>query len=338
MNVDFWQSSGWRLLERREDGHHVVTDDFLRAYVLRPELRPVEESCPAERQLHAALLAAPRQPITPVGLLRLKDRDARENYEVFAAFRDHLLRHATLEDAYLGLVLAGNRKVPSLFVDQLAHALLRGILDGCTDGLRLRAAECLFRSQSVTIQDGAVLLADEETVEMRAKDGGLGAFGRLLVEAQAPLRRVELDVLSESNAESYLARSDRFDTVLDVSFTRPGLDALCRVLEAWVRHFLAVEASIQPLQSVRDERWRWHVGLDAEATAILNDLYAGQELGEDRQARLLSLFRIEIKDQALVRMDVRGRPVYMAMAQDAARRLRLKPQNLLASLPLGEAG
>jgi hypothetical protein len=35
---------------------------------------------------------------------------------------------------------------------------------------------------------------------------------------------------------------------------------------------------------------------------------------------------------------VRGRPVYMAMAQDAQARLRLKPQNLLVNLPLPEAG
>ena len=106
--------------------------------------------------------------------------------------------------------------------------------------------------------------------------------------------------------------------MLDVSFTRPGLDALCRVLEAWVRHFLAVEVGIQPLQAVRDAQWRWHLGLDAEATALLNDARRpASEVDEERQARLLSLFRLEIKDAELVRVDVRGRPVYMGMAQDA---------------------
>ena len=119
----------------------------------------------------------------------------------------------------------------------MAHAILRGILDGCRDGLRLRAAECLFRAQSVTIQDGAILLADADTVSLHARHGGLGSLGQLLVEAQAPVRAIELDVLGQANAADYLGRSDRFDTVLDVSFTRPGLDALCRVLEAWVRHF-----------------------------------------------------------------------------------------------------
>jgi hypothetical protein len=336
--LDFWRSSGWHLLDRREDGRHFATDGFLRAYLLRPELRPVDESCAAERALHAALLEAPRQPITPVGLLRLKDPDARENYGVFAAFRDLLLAQPTLEDAYLALALGQAGGVPPLFAEHLAHAILRGVLDGCADGLRLRAAECLFRAQSVTVHEGAVLLADADTVELHARTGGLGSLGQLLVETQAPVRQVELDVLGEGNAATYLERSDRFDTVLDVSFTRPGLDALCRVLEAWVRHFLGIAVGVQPLQSVRDERWRWHVGLDAEATVLLDALYAGEELDEERQARMLSLFRLELKDPDVVRVDVRGRPVYMGMARDARARLRLKPQNLLVNLPLAEAG
>ena len=335
---DFWRSSGWHLLDRRGDGRHLATDGFLRAYLLRPELRPVDVSCAAERALHAALLEAPRQPITPVGLLRLRDPDARENYGVFAAFRDLLLCQPTLEDAYLALALGAAGGVPPLFAEHLAHAILRGVLDGCADGLRLRAAECLFRAQSVTVQEGAVLLADADTVDLHARTGGLGSLGQLLVEDRAPARQVELDVLGEGNAATYPERSDRFDTVLDVSFTRPGLDALCRVLEAWVRHFLGVQVSVQPLQSVRDERWRWHIGLDAEATALLNALYAGEELDEERQARMLSLFRLEFKDPGVARVDVRGRPVYMGMARDARARLRLKPQNLLVNLPLAEAG
>ena len=334
---EFWRGSGWRLLKRDARGRHLVTDDFLRAYLLRPELVPVEESCAAERALHAAVIEAPRRPVTPVHMVALADPDARENWGVFLAFRERLLRHTSLEDAYLDLVLDPSPRVPPLLLDQLAHAILRGVLDGCGDGLRLRAAECLFRTQKVTLRDGAVLLADEEMVEMHAASGGLGGLGRLLVEAGAPLRTVELDVLSEENAAGYAARSDRFDTVLDVSFTRPGLDALCRVLEAWVAHFLDISVSIQPLQTVRDERWAWHTGLDAEATGLLNDLYAGREPGEARLSRLISLFRLEFCDASLVRPGLAGRPVYLGMARDARDRLRLKPQNLLVNLPLAGA-
>ncbi|MEY4448343.1 MAG: hypothetical protein RLZZ433_1358, partial [Pseudomonadota bacterium] len=34
--------------------------------------------------------------------------------------------------------------------------------------------------------------------------------------------------------------------------------------------------------------------------------------------------------------DVRGKPVYLAMAVDAHQRLKLKPQNLLLNLPLAK--
>ena len=315
---DFWRSSGWHLLERDARGRHVVTDAFLRAYLARPELAPEADACPAERALHATLVEAPRRPITPVHLVALADPDARENWAVFAAFRDRLLRQPTLEDAYLSLVQDPSPKVPPLLLDHLVHAVLRGVLDGTGDPFRLRAAECLFRAQRVTLAEGAVLLGDEEMVEARA--AGEGA--------------AELEVLREENAAGYFVRSDRFDTVLDVSFTRPGLDGLCRVLEAWVRHFLAVEVRVQPQQAVSDERWAWHTGLDAESSALLNDLYAERDPGEERRARLLALFRLEFRDPVAVRPGMEGRPVYLGVAQDARGRLRLKPQNLLVNLPL----
>jgi hypothetical protein len=76
------------------------------------------------------------------------------------------------------------------------------------------------------------------------------------------------------------------------------------------------------------------VGLDAQASAILNDLYTGAEVVEDRMRRLLCLFRLEFLDPAEMRAEVAGRPVYLAMAMDEQNRLRLKPQNLLLNLPL----
>ncbi|MCS6878321.1 MAG: DUF6352 family protein [Geminicoccaceae bacterium] len=334
---DFWRTSGWKLLARDDAGRHHITDAFLAAWLHRPELVPPEDACPAERALHRALLEQPRRPVTPVALVAIRDPDARENWEVFAAFRDHLLAHPTLEDAYLALFL-GEVRFPALFLDQIVHALLRGILDGTEDPFRVRAAECLFREQRVTIREGAVLLADAETIEFHARTGGFGGLGALLREAGAPMRAVELDVLTAENAQGYWARSDRFDTVLDLTFGREGLDALCRVLEAWIGHMLGVATRIQPVQRIRDERWSWHVGLDAEATAILNDLWEGREVEEDRLSQLLALFRLEFRDPSVVLPALRGKPVYLALARDARGRVRLKPQNLLVNLPLAEAG
>jgi len=335
---DFWQSAGAHLLVRDDDGRLTVTDDFLRAYFARPEIVPVEESCAAERALHAALIAEPRLEVPAERLKALADPDARENYEVVLRFRNLLVQHGTLEACYLALFGAEQVPVPPLFVDQLAHAILRSVLDGCEDPLRLRAAETLFRSQKVNLQDGAIMLADEETVETYAESGGFGQLGRLLAEAETPMRRIDLDVLDERNGALYWARSDRYDTVLDVSFGRPGLDALCRVLEAWVDHFLGVRIGIQPVQEISDQRWVWHLGLDSEASAMLNDLYNGVELGEERLLRLLGLFRLEFRDASVVLPSIAGRPVYLGMAMTTDKLLRLKPQNLLFNLPLAAAG
>ena len=326
MAGDFWLSSGHLLLDRTPEGRLEVTDDFLRAYLARPEIGPVEESCAEELALHRALLANPRLEVGAERLAALADADARENYEVWLGFRDVLVSRPTLEEGYLALVHGGTGRVPALFLDQLVHVILRTMLEGVGEPMRARAAELLFRSQRVNIQDGAVLVADEDTVDERSRDGGFGGLGRLLAESGTGVRGVDLDVMTEGNSGEYWARSDRFDMVLEVGFPKPGLDALCRVLEHWVRHLLGVVVRIHPVQQISDERWSWHVGLDTEATGIMNALYNGEEVGAERLARVLALFRLEFDDPGVMLDRVAGRPVYMAMAMTADRKLRLKPQ------------
>lgn len=53
---DFWRHSGFHLLRRDASGRLVVSDDFLRAFYLRPDVRPLEESCANEIALHQALM------------------------------------------------------------------------------------------------------------------------------------------------------------------------------------------------------------------------------------------------------------------------------------------
>lgn len=334
---DFWRSSGFHLLDRDGDGNMAVTDDFLRAYFARPELRGVESADQSEIALHQALLEQPRMPVSADRLAELTDAVARENYEVVLKFRDLLVEHRTLEACYLNLFKTERVPVPPLFVDQMVHVILRNILDGCTDPFRLRAAELLFRTQKVSMPEGAVMLADEETVEMQATAEGFGSLVQLLAEAQPAARSVQLDVLDKENDSMYWDRSDRFDTVLDFTFGRPGPDMLCRVLEAWIRHFFDVQVLIHPIQSIQDDRWVWHVGLDAEASAILNELYNGVEVEEARLNRLVSLFRLKFQNPAAMLPSIAGRPVYLGMAMTADSVLRLKPQNLLVNLPLAEA-
>jgi hypothetical protein len=115
---------------------------------------------------------------------------------------------------------------------------------------------------------------------------------------------------------------------------QPALDALCRVLTRWIAHFLRLEVRLQTDKEIVDEHWVWHVGLDAQASSILNDLYKGDEVSDERRRRLMCLFRLDFVDPADMLAEVAGRPVYLAMAMDGQNRLRLKPQNLLLNLPL----
>jgi hypothetical protein len=102
----------------------------------------------------------------------------------------------------------------------------------------------------------------------------------------------------------------------------------------WTRHFLGVEVAVTALNRIDDERWVWHLGLDVESTAILNELYQGNAVDEDRLRNIVSLFRLEFGNPAEMRADLAGQPVYMGLAMTDARTLKLKPQNLLLNLPL----
>lgn len=350
---NFWPSSGFRQLQITPRGWLAPTDDYLRLFLNRPELAPVPESCAAERVLHATLLAAPSRPVAEAELQAVQDGDARESYGLFLRFRDGLLEAGTLEAYYLGLFRSGSIHIPPLFIDLLAQAILRQVLDEASDAYEVRAAEMLFRAQRITTQDGQVLAGDRDRLDMLNETGGLGDFGRFLAEAKAPLRAMDMQVLTDGNAPDYWPASDRHSFLLDLTheisndlshglvFTmtraRSGLTALARVLEKWVRHFLGVDVSIRPLQKVDDAAWRWHVGLDVEATALLNDLYEGREVADERTKRLLSLFRLDFADSQEMRADVAGKPVYLGLMMNTDGVLKLKPQNLLLNLPLNGA-
>ena len=330
---DFWRNSGFHLLERDGDGRLSVTDDFLRAYLMRPEIRPVEDSGANEIALHEALLEDPRQDMNAQALELIEDADSRDNYRVLLAFFERLKRAACLESCYLQ-IFSGAVSVPPLFIDQLAQIIVRNVLDGCEDPLEPRAAELFFREQKVNTEDGVVMLADLETVEAHASGGSLGNLGRLIVEAQAPLASVNLEVLDTENASEYWQRDQRHDLVISMNFGRAANKAFCRVIEKWIRHFHGVTVSVQPLRAIEDRSWAWHIGLDAESTVLLNDLWRGEEIEQGRFRRLLALFRLDFEEPAAMRADIAGKPVYLALSTDENGVVRMKPQNLLLNLPL----
>jgi hypothetical protein len=296
-------------------------------------VHPVEESCDAERRLHASLMEAPRREVSEEELKSLADRDAQDNYRVILRFRQRLLDAGTLEGCYMSL-FKGAVDIPPMFIEQLVHVILRNALDGCDDPLRLRAAEIFFREQKATIQDGHVLLADQETVEMHAAGSRYGSIGRLIVEAQGSLAEVNLDVLERANAALYWDRDSRHDTVVSLTYGRPALDAFCRVVEAWVAHFLKTQVKVTPIRKIDEAHWAWHIGLDAESTAIMNDLWSGKEVEQGRMRRIVALFALRFEEPAVMRADIAGRTVYLALSSNDEDIVRMKPQNLLLNLPL----
>lgn len=330
MSGDFWLACGHHLVDRDAGGGLSVTDEFLKAYLARPELAPPADACPAERALHAALLAEPRRAVVRSEIAAIADADARENWQVMLSFRQELLEHATLEAAYLDLVRA-NRKLPHIFLNQLVQLILRNILDGSDDAFVLRAAELFFRPQRLALHEGSLIAADEETLS------GLG--GRPpspLVSMLGLPAAADIDVLNAENSAQYWQRSDRFDMALDLSAGQRGLAALAEVIRRFIAHLIGIEVAVEPLLALQNAAFSWYVGLDAEATRLCDALWRGDDLEQAARASVVGLYCLRFADPALMLEKVRGEPVYLMAAMTADKVLRLKPQNLITGLPLGK--
>jgi hypothetical protein len=250
------------------------------------------------------------------------------------SFRDHLLQHRTLEQAYLDLIRHGVGATPPLFLNQLVHVILRNALDGCEDPLELRAAELFFRPQRLTLHEGSLIAADAETI---SGAGAAGASARPLSPLVSLLgipAGAEIDVLSDHNAETYWERSDCFDVAIDLTAGRRGLAALGQAMSRWVKHLLSVEVSIEPLTEMRDVDFTWYVGLDAESTRIGDALWNGNAVDEKAQSSIVGLYRLTFADPGDAGETIAGEPVYLIMAMSPDKVLRMKPQNLLTGLPV----
>jgi Family of unknown function (DUF6352) len=330
---EFWVSSGHVLLQRDDAGHLSVTDAYLKAFYARPEVMPPPEACDAERALHGRLMIAPFDAVTAGEINALADPDARENWKLLIAFRDLLLSSGTLEKAYLTLIKRGMGQTPPMFLNQMVHAVLRNALDGAHDPFVLRAAEMFFRAQRLTIHDGALLLADEETVDGAKVDTHASPLVAMFGEQAVK----DLDVMSEETAHDYFARSDAFDMVLDFGLDKQARAALGRVVEVWVKHLTGLTCQVRPRAAINDEAWRWFIGLDAEATHIGNRLWQGKPVPEVDQKRVVALYDMTFEPDQRLSPDIAGKPVYLLLAMGEDRILRIKPQNLIAGLPLKEA-
>jgi hypothetical protein len=325
---DFWLSCGHHLLDRDATGRLLVTDEFLMAYLARPELMPLAEACSAERGLHSALLRDPRQPIAASRVAAIADADTRENWQTMIAWRDHLVRYCSLEAAYIEIVRR-EIKFPHILICQLVQAILRNALDDCGDVYMLRAAEMFFRPQRLVLQEASIVAVDEETDPLPGLHSPSPVATLLGLWPTA-----EVDLLSDSTAESYWERSDRFDLALDLTTGRRGLIALGDVVARWLSHLLAIDVVVEPLAELQSAPFSWYVGLSSDATRIGDAIWNGDDLDDGARAQLVSLFRLTFQDPADVIENVRGEPLYLLLAMNSEGMLRLKPQNLIAGLPI----
>lgn len=329
---DFWASSGHHLLDRDEADRLTVTDAFIKAYLARPELLPPEGACEAELRLHHELLMHhPRRPVAQDEIAAMSDPDARENWAFMVAFRDRLLAAPSLEAAYLQLALGSAADTPPLLMNQLAQVVLRNALDGETEPAVLRAAELFYRPQRVSFHEGALLLADTETIEIHEQNRHTSPLLSMLGGPAV----TELEILDETNAASYFDRSDAFDMVLRLGGPdSPARRGLAAAMETWIHHLVAVQVTIEPVEQIEDDNWAWFVGLDAEATRIGNALWRGEDLDPETAERIVALFRLRFCDIGEVRPHVGAQPIWLIMAMTPDRTIRMKPQNLIAGLPL----
>jgi hypothetical protein len=325
---DFWLSCGHHLLNRNAAGRLLVTDEFLKAYLARPELMPPPEACAEEEALHRALLREPRLPIAASRISVIADADARENWQMMIAWRDQLLEHDCLEAAYLAIARRGIH-FPQILVGQLVQVILRNALDGCDDVFVLRAAEMFFLPQKLAFQEMSVVAADEETEAASVQHPPSPLLSLLGLPAATGV-----EILSEATSESYWERSDRFDMALDLSPGGRGLTALCHVISRWLAHLLAIDVVIEPVAEMQKLPWNWYVGLSSEATHIGDAIWRGDDIADAVRAQLIGLLRLSFRDPADMIEKVRGEPVHLLLAMATDEVLRMKPHNLLTGLPI----
>jgi hypothetical protein len=333
---EFWVASGHHLTRRADHGGLVATPELIMAYLARPELMPPADACEAERRLHESLLADPLRTVSGAEIAGLADPDARENWSFMMGFRDRLLEAPSLEAVYVALARKGAGDLPPVFLAQLCHLILRNALEGCEDPYVLRAAELFYRSQLAALHDGTLLLADAEVIEAE-QHAQHDLHSSPLTAMLQPKAFGEMDVMDDENAWTYWSRSDAHAMVMNLGGNAKARAGLCRVIERWIAHLVGVTVQVETTASIEDRDWRWFIGLDSEATRIGNALWRGERLDGDAAERIVALMRLRFEDSRLVDERVGDKPVYLILAMGSDKVVRLKPQNLIAGLPLASS-
>src|SRR5262249_13458698 len=119
------------------------------------------------------------------------------------------------------------------------------------------------RTQRMTVHEGSLLAADEELIA-----GTSGMPASPLVSMLGLPAEANIEVMTDDNGKDYFDRSDQFDMALDLTAGRRGVAALAQAVQRWTTHILGVDVAIEPLIEMRDAKFTWYVGLDAEGSRI----------------------------------------------------------------------
>ena len=331
---EFWVSSGHHLTRQSEGGGLTLTPELVLAYLARPELVPPDDACAAEKALYASLLAEPLRDVQSTEIDAIADPDGRENWQFFLGFRDRLKSHPTLEVAYVDFARHGAQGTPPMFLSQLTHLVLRNALEGCEDPFVLRAGELFYRPQKAASVDKVLVLGDAELIEAQEKaHADLHHHSPLTAMLKSDTIE-DLDVMDEENAWTYWSRSDANSMVMNLGGNPKAREGLATSVAGWINHLTGLEAKVEPIARIEDQDWRWFIGLDPEATRIGNALWRGESISAADQDKIVALLKLEIGAGEGIVEDMRGKPIYLLLAVDGDRILRMKPQNLIAGLPL----
>jgi hypothetical protein len=254
-------------------------------------------------------------------LTAIEDADARENYAFYQRLQTEALAAGGLKAYYWQLIQSEVALVPPEVMDTIAEQLTNHMLDASVEAnverqspekniaIQYAAAEWFYQRQAVHLEDGRVV---HDVARDSVRDPLDLSHGMVNELSHGLLFRL-------SNANS-------------------GLKALSQVLEKWVAYMLDIEVTVKSLAKVDDAAWRWHIGLEATSTGVLNDLYLGNDVSPERLGQLVSLFKLEFKHPSQLQADMKqgreGKPIYLGLAMDTNGFVKIKPQNLLLNLPI----
>jgi len=241
---------------------------------------------------------------------------------VVLAFRERLLDADTLERVLQ--LFKGTVDTPPLFIEQIAHVILRNILDGCDDPLKLARRSCLSRAARRPIQGAMRCSPIARRCRGTPRAAATARFGRLIVEAQGTLGKVDLERAGQANAQLYWEANRAMNTVISLAYGRAGSTPWQPCDRAVGAAFLASPCASS--DSRIDDRTGPWPSASTPIDAILNDLWSGAEVEHGRMQRILALVALEFEDARAYAPILPAARCTRALGE-RRRRLRMKPQN-----------